>query len=65
MIAVLCAPAVIRNIAFPTSLIQDDSGQGLAEYGIVLGFIAVLCVAAVVFIGDQVKSNLNGIGSSV
>jgi len=64
MIAVLCAPAVIRT-AFPTSLIQDESGQGLAEYGIVLAFIAVLCVAAVVFIGDQVKSNLNSIGSSV
>jgi pilus assembly protein Flp/PilA len=64
MIAVLCAPAVIRT-AFSTSLIRDDSGQGLAEYGIVLAFIAVLCVAAVVFIGDQVKSNLNGIGSSV
>jgi pilus assembly protein Flp/PilA len=54
-----------QNIAFPTSLIQDDSGQGLAEYGIVLGFIAVLCVAAVVFIGNQVKGNLNSIASSI
>ncbi|MDB5095105.1 MAG: hypothetical protein JWO85_3206 [Candidatus Eremiobacteraeota bacterium] len=65
MIAVLCAPAVPRSIAFPTSLIRDDSGQGLAEYGLVLGFIAVLCVTAVLFIGNQVKGNLSSIGSSV
>jgi pilus assembly protein Flp/PilA len=65
VIAVLCAPAVLRSTAFPTSLINDDSGQGLAEYGIVLGFVAVLCVAAVVFIGDQLKGNLNSIGSSI
>ena len=33
------------------ALLQDDGGQGLAEYALILGFIAVLCVAAVGSLG--------------
>jgi Flp pilus assembly pilin Flp len=35
------------------TLRDDDRGQGLAEYGLLLGFVAVLCIAAVVFFGSQ------------
>jgi Flp pilus assembly pilin Flp len=35
------------------TLRDDDRGQGLAEYGLILGFVAVLCVAAVAFFGSQ------------
>jgi len=36
------------------STLRDDRGQGLAEYAMILGFVAVLCVGAVVFIGNQI-----------
>jgi len=65
MIAVLWAPAVTRVTTFATSLIHDDSGQGLAEYGLVLAFIAVLCVGVLMALGSQLKSILNNIGSSI
>ena len=44
---------------------RDDRGQGLAEYALILGFIAVLCIAAVAFFGDQMKGYLFQIGSSI
>ena len=65
MTAVLCTSTVTHSAALPTSLLHDDSGQGLAEYGLILGFIAVLCVAALVFVGNAIKGNLNNIGSGV
>jgi Flp pilus assembly pilin Flp len=46
-------------------MLRDEAGQGLGEYALVLGFIAVLCVGAVMFIGSQVVSRLWDVGSSV
>lgn len=43
----------------------DDSGQGLAEYGLILGFIAVVCLAAVVIIGSNLARTLTHIGTSL
>jgi len=44
--------------------LRDEAGQGLGEYALILGFIAVLCVAAVVFIGSQIVSRLWYVGSN-
>ena len=41
----------------------DDSGQGLAEYGVLLGFIAVLCVVAVAFVGGAIAARYNSISA--
>lgn len=46
-------------------IIRDDRGQGLAEYGLILGLVAVLCVAAVVFFGGQIQGLLSNVGSSI
>ncbi|GEM_PF-2709169 len=43
----------------------DDAGQGLAEYGLVLSFVAIACVAAVVFLSGNIQSVLSSIGSQV
>jgi Flp pilus assembly pilin Flp len=45
-------------------MLRDEAGQGLGEYALILGFIAVLCVAAVMFIGSAVVSRLWDVGSS-
>ena len=47
------------------SVLRDDRGQGLAEYGLILGLIAVLCVVAVVFLSGKIQGNLSTIGSSI
>lgn len=38
-------------------------GQGLAEYALVLALIAVVAIAALVFLGDQIAAILSTIGS--
>ena len=40
---------------------MDDAGQGLGEYALLLGFIAVLCIAATAFIGTQLLSRYQDI----
>ena len=43
---------------------MDDTGQSLGEYAVLLGFIAVLCIAAVAFIGTQLLSRYQDINTS-
>jgi len=47
----------------PRTLRDDDRGQGLAEYGLILGFVAVLCIAAVVYLGSSVLGQFQNVGS--
>jgi pilus assembly protein Flp/PilA len=47
------------------SIIVDESGQGLAEYGLILGLVAILCIAAVLFLSGQLKGILSNVGSSI
>jgi Flp pilus assembly pilin Flp len=44
---------------------RDDRGQGLAEYGLILGLVAILVVAAVLFLSGQLQGILSNVGSSV
>lgn len=39
----------------------DDGGQGLAEYGLILGFVAVLCVAAVAYLGTSLAAQYDSV----
>ena len=43
----------------------DARGQGLAEYGLILGLIAILCIAAVMFLSGNLQGLLNNVGSSI
>lgn len=47
------------------SILNDEQGQGLAEYGLILGLIAVLCIAAVVFLSGNIQGLLSNVGSSI
>ncbi len=35
---------------------EDESGQGLAEYGLILALIAVVCVAGLTSLGQGIAS---------
>lgn len=43
----------------------DDSGQGLGEYGLILGLIAAVCLAVVVVVGNNISRTLTHIGTSL
>jgi pilus assembly protein Flp/PilA len=51
------APVAVRG--------RSQSGQGLAEYALILALIVVLAIAALVFLGTQISSILSTIAQSI
>ncbi|MET0773206.1 MAG: Flp family type IVb pilin [Candidatus Limnocylindrales bacterium] len=47
------------------SVRRDERGQGLAEYALILTFIAIVVIAAVAFFGGQVNTMLSNVGESI
>lgn len=37
------------------NLVVEEEGQALSEYGLIVGLIAVVCVALVATLGKQIK----------
>jgi len=44
---------------------RDEQGQGLAEYALILTFIAVVLVVALAFFGGQLNTMLSNVGTSI
>jgi len=44
---------------------EDESGQGLAEYGLILALIAVVAITALTGLGTKVASTLTTISGSL
>jgi pilus assembly protein Flp/PilA len=47
------------------SLFKDEDGQGLTEYGLILGLIAVVCIAATQALGNKVSATLTTAGNGM
>ena len=43
----------------------DEEGQGLAEYALILVLIAIVCVAALVLLGENVSNVLNNVAANL
>ena len=48
----------LRNLLLP---LRDEKGADLAEYGLLLGLIALVAVGAVTLLGNQISTVFNGI----
>jgi pilus assembly protein Flp/PilA len=44
---------------------RDESGQGLAEYALILALIAIVAIVALLYLGGQISSKLSIVGSAV
>jgi pilus assembly protein Flp/PilA len=44
---------------------RDERGQGLAEYALILAMIAVIAIAALVFLGTQISAILSNVGANI
>lgn len=44
---------------------QDENGQGMVEYGLIIGLIAVVVVGAIVILGPQIKGLFSGISDTL
>ena len=52
-------------LALISSIRNDDEGQGLAEYALILTLIAFVAIVALIFLGTQVSTILDTVGRSV
>lgn len=43
----------------------DDRGQGLAEYALILALIAIIAIAALIFLGGEIAAILSEIGAAI
>jgi pilus assembly protein Flp/PilA len=44
---------------------RDEEGQGLAEYGLILALIAVVCITALTLLGGNVAAKLNQVAAAL
>jgi pilus assembly protein Flp/PilA len=64
-------PGSVRSRRFEKSIetagavLADESGQGLGEYGLILGLVAAVCLTVIVLIGVNLKNTLTRVGSSL
>lgn len=48
-----------------SSVLSNEEGQGYAEYGVILGLIAILCMTSLLFLGGHIRGFLSSVGSTV
>jgi pilus assembly protein Flp/PilA len=48
-----------------SAMMKDEKGQALAEYGLILALIAVICVGALTFLGQGVSGTLASITAAL
>jgi len=44
--------------------LAEDAGAALAEYAILIAFIAIVCIVAVTFLGSKISAKFAGLGNS-
>jgi pilus assembly protein Flp/PilA len=45
--------------------LDNEEGQGLAEYALILALIAIVAIVALIFLGGQVSTILSTVGNSI
>ena len=46
-------------------LVEENEGQGLTEYALILALIAIVAIVALQFLGGKVNDALSTVGSSL
>jgi pilus assembly protein Flp/PilA len=44
---------------------NEESGQGMVEYGLIIVFVALAVILALTFLGDSLSNMFNDIGTKV
>ena len=52
-------------MTFLKNFVNDEEGQDLVEYALLLGFIAIVCVAAVTSLGGKISSYFGTVESKL
>jgi pilus assembly protein Flp/PilA len=55
--------SMLRN--FGARFIRDEEGASLAEYGLLLALIAVICIAGMTLLGTKINSMFSAVSTSI
>jgi pilus assembly protein Flp/PilA len=44
---------------------DDEDGQGLAEYALILALIAIVAIVSLLYLGSQISDKLSIVGSTL
>jgi len=44
---------------------HEEEGQGLAEYALILGLIAIVAIISLIFLGDTIADLMSHIGATI
>jgi pilus assembly protein Flp/PilA len=51
--------SMVRISKWTQTFVQDESGAALAEYGILVAFIAIVAITAVTFFGSKISAKFS------
>ena len=52
-------------MSYVKKFVRGEEGATMVEYGLMLALMAVVCIAAVTFIGSQSKTTFTNIGGQI
>jgi Flp pilus assembly pilin Flp len=55
----------VKHLLARSEATRDDRGQGLAEYALILGLIAIVAILSLIFLGDTIADLISLIGDTV
>jgi len=47
------------------NMIADEDGQGMVEYGLLVGLIAIVVIGALVFLGPKIAAMFTSAGNQI
>jgi pilus assembly protein Flp/PilA len=47
------------------SMLQDDRGQGLVEYALIIALVSIIAIAALKFLGAKASNTLNNAANTL
>jgi Flp pilus assembly pilin Flp len=50
---------------FLSRVMREEAGQGLSEYALILAFVAIVAIAALTFLGNDIVSVLSSVANSL
>lgn len=56
---------VERFITMLNFMKMKEKGQGLAEYALILVLVAIVCVAALIFLGGSINNVLSNVAENI
>jgi pilus assembly protein Flp/PilA len=55
----------LNEMVVRMQIARDEAGQGMAEYGLILALIAVVCIAALTTLGGKVGTELGKVSAGL